>query len=278
MKSKAIIVALGIFMSLAPISSAQQSPVFPDTPENHWAYETAHSVYDTALPEARGMVLRRNNLTRNEFADYCYSLIDLVKLIENLNLEKLNEARQTLLNSKISNFPISKEIFYDIHNLSIHLSELSTCYPKLERLYSEFKSELEAIAETRKLKNTSMLEFRIRNLEISSLRYDWDTNLNLVDPADLKPVNCSREDRGKFNGLLTTAGKPVAELKKGWAGDLKLTSRLEYALATYLLHKELRGKYTKPSLAAMATLTTEFRRELVYYFGIDMYQLKSELK
>ena len=27
----------------------------------------------------------------------------------------------------------------------------------------------------------------------------------------------------------------------------------------------------------MTTLTTEFRRELVYYLGIDMYELKSQL-
>lgn len=278
MKTKTLIAAFGMLMSLASISSAQQSPVFPDTPKNHWAYEKIRDLKFSIFYNIDGVPYHPRPFTRKDVAVAICTFWEYLQKYEMEKSEEVNKLSHSINAGNIFDF---EELIPQVPHLNEHvrrLTELATNYPRLRDLYRAFEPEVLEEAKFHDSCRNLSLELPVRSLELTTVRYDWDTNLNLVDPADLKPEKCGREDRGKFNGLLTAAGKPVAELKKGWAGDLKLTSRIEYALATYLLHKELRGKYTKPSLQAMTTLTTEFRRELVYYFGINMYQLKSELK
>lgn len=251
---------------------------FPDTPENHWAFESIQHLKDSLVFKYPEGLINRKPVTRDEMANSICQLWEVLQGKERACYEQVKELRMSLFSSNLITISSESTKITSLKQLLVRLLEFEAYYPRLRKLFQAFEAEVISIANRRESCKTLNFELRVRTLELTTVRYDWDTNLNLVDPADLKPEKCGREDREKFNGLLTAAGKPVAELKKEWAGDLKLTSRLEYALATYLLHKELRGRYTKPSLQAMTTLTTEFRRELVYYFGIDMYQLKSELK
>ena len=277
--NKLRITFLSISLLLFSIQTgAQTPPIIPDTPTNHWIYQAISSIR-SANGLFVGLHAEKNPfVSRSTIGDKVCDLWILTRIEETNRNELLTKIRSEQLSSSILTFQPSKADTEKLVTALFKISEIDGSYEDFMTLYRGFEPEILAAAQKRTDCKNFSLELRVRYLELTSVRYDWDTNLNIVDPADLKPEKCGREDRGKFNGLLTAAGKPVTDLKKDWAGDLKLTSRLEFALATYLLHKELRGKYTKPSLQAMTTLTTEFRRELVYYFGFDMYELKSESK
>ncbi len=264
-----------LFATLFAVSSRaqlQSASTVEISPKTQWMYDSLRSIKNEVLfgyPNDGG---RFRPMSRYEWGVSTNQLWLYLDRKFNSLIFKLDKERTLVINSKVDQLGEEQVLFYrqSLSQLLERKLAKESCFIKLNDLFEYFKPEIEELMKRPLQYDSTILMLPIRCQAISHNRKD-NRSLNFVDPEKMKPDECTPSRSSQFRSTISKA------LNEETPISATCNSRFGFALLTLAAHRESANHIGEVRHEAMTKLVNEFRPELVYYFGVNIYQMKREL-
>lgn len=263
------------FATLFAVSTGAQShsaSTVEISPKTQWMYDSLRFIKNELLigyPNDGG---RFRPMSRYEWGTSTNLLWIYLDKKYNSLIFKLDKERTLMKNSKLDQLGEEQVQLYrkSLSQLLERKLAKETCFIKLNDLFEYFKPEIEELIKPSLENDTSISMLPIRYLAINHYRKD-NRSLNFVDPDKMIPDDCPPNKLSEFRSKISRA------LNVETPFSATCNSRFGFALLTLVAHRESAKHIGKIKHEALTNLVNEFRPELVYYFGVNIYQMKREL-